>query len=169
MVQYLIIFFAKILEVSLMTIRTVLITRGEKLFGSIIGFVEVVLWLYLINTVLIGINEDPIRMIIYSLGFASGNYIGSILEEKLALGLVTINVIVNEEYAEYVVKNLRDMDIGVTVINAEGINDFKKVLILFIKRKRKNEVIRVIESMNKNCVISINDTKAVYGAYGIRK
>lgn len=169
MTQYLIIFFAKILEVSLMTVRTVLITRGEKLFGSIIGFVEVIIWLYLISTVLVGINEEPIRMIVYSLGFASGNYIGSILEEKLALGLLTINVIVNEEHSEEVIEILRGMNIGVTVMNAEGKDNLKKVLIVFVKRKRKNEITKVIENMNKSCVISISDTKAIYGAYGIRK
>jgi uncharacterized protein YebE (UPF0316 family) len=64
LILYLFIFFAKIFEVSLMTVRTVLITRGEKLWGSIIGFVEVILWLYLISNVLIGISENPVKMIV---------------------------------------------------------------------------------------------------------
>ena len=152
-----------------MTVRTVLITRGEKLLGSIIGFVEVVIWLYLISTVLIGINEDPIRMVVYSLGFACGNYIGSILEEKIALGLLTINVIVSQKDSVEMAKILRELNVGVTAVDAEGKNEHRKMLIIYAKRKRKNEIIKIIENTKINSVISVNDTKVVYGGYGIRK
>ena len=87
MMLYVLIFLAKIVEVSLMTLRTVLITRGEKVVGSIIGFFEVIIWLYLVSTVLVGISEDPIKMVVYALGFSVGNYVGSFLEEKLPMAL----------------------------------------------------------------------------------
>ncbi len=83
---YAFIFFAKIIEVALMTVRTVLITRGEKLYGSIIGFIEVTIWLYVTSSVLSGIKDDPIRMVVYALGFTCGNYVGCVIEEKLAIG-----------------------------------------------------------------------------------
>lgn len=169
MIYYVAIFLAKILEVSLMTVRTVLITRGEKLFGSIIGFVEVVIWLYIVSVVLVGIKDDPIRMIVYALGFACGNYLGSFLEDKLALGILTINIIASKENGEKIATILREKNIGVTGISAEGISETKKMLIIHAKRKRKNEIIKLVESTDLNCVISINDTRTVYGGYGIRK
>jgi uncharacterized protein YebE (UPF0316 family) len=169
LILYLFIFFAKIFEVSLMTVRTVLITRGEKLWGSIIGFVEVILWLYLISNVLIGISENPVKMIVYSLGFACGNYLGSIIEEKLALGLLTINAIVPSKNGDEISEFLRKRNIGVTVVDAAGKDESKKMLIIHAKRKKKDEIVGLIESMNTNCVISINDIKVVYGGFGIRK
>jgi uncharacterized protein YebE (UPF0316 family) len=166
---YFFIFFAKIIEVSLCTVRTVLITRGEKLFGSIIGFFEVIIWLYLISTILIGINEAPFKMVAYSLGFACGNYIGCILEEKLALGLITINAIVSEKDGPTLAQILRSENIGVTLMDAEGLKEAKKLLILHVKRKRKSRVVKLIQNSNINAVISLSDTKTIYGGYGIRK
>ncbi len=152
-----------------MTIRTVLITRGEKIYGSIIGFVEVFIWLYLINKVLVGISDDPIRMVIYALGFACGNYLGSIIEEKLALGLLTVSVIVSEKDGNKLAEALRGENVGVTKITAEGINENKNILMVHAKRRRKNEIVKIIEKTHVRSVISINDTKTIYGGYGIRK
>lgn len=169
MFTYMFIFFAKIIEVSLMTIRTVLITRGEKLYGSMIGFVEVSIWLYVIGKVLVNIDKDPIKMVVYALGFTCGNYIGCILEEKLALGIVTINLISSEDDGEKLAELLRERQVGVTVVEAEGLKEDKKMLIAHVKRKRKNEILRFIENSDIKAVISIADTKTVYGGYGIKK
>ena len=166
---YLMIFFAKIVEVSLMTVRTVLITRGEKFYGSVIGFFEVLIWLYIISTVLIGIQEDPVRMVVYALGFASGNYLGCMLEERLALGILTITVISSKEDGLKLADILRDKHVGVTMMEAEGKHEIKKILIMHAKRKRKCEIIKIIEGSRLEAVISISDTKTVYGGSGLRK
>lgn len=169
MMTYLFIFIAKIFEVSLMTLRTVLITRGEKVYGSIIGFFEVTIWLYLVNKVLVGINDDPIRMVIYALGFACGNYLGSVIEEKLALGLLTISVIASEIDGNNLAEQLRKDNIGVTKIKGEGMHENKTILMVHAKRRRKNEIVKLIENTHMNAVISISDTKTIYGGYGIKK
>ncbi|MBS4537710.1 hypothetical protein GOQ27_04505 [Clostridium sp. D2Q-11] len=166
---YLFIFLAKIVEVAFMTLRVVLITKGEKVYGSIIGFFEVMIWLSLIGSVLIGIQDDPLRMVVYGLGFACGNYVGSYIEEKLALGLMTLNIIVTEENGIKLARILRDKKIGVTVIGAEGIEKNRHLLIVHAKRKRKNEILRLIDNSDIPTVISVNDTKVIYGGYGIRK
>lgn len=166
---YLFIFLAKIVEVSLMTVRTVLITRGEKLYGSIIGFFEVSIWLIVVSAVLVGIQNDPLRMVAYSLGFACGNYVGCILEEKLALGILTLNVIASDEDGLKLAEVLRSNNIGVTIVDAEGIHENKKMLIIHAKRKKKPEIIKAIEDSGINAVISISDTRTVYGGYGLRK
>ncbi|WMJ82153.1 DUF5698 domain-containing protein [Clostridium sp. MB40-C1] len=169
MITYIFIFFAKILEVSLTTIRTVFITRGEKLLAAVIGFFEVSIWLYVIGRVLSGIQEDPKKMVIYALGFACGNYIGCIIEDKLALGILTMNVIVGEKDSIELSRVLREQSIGVTIVEGEGIHSKRKILIIHAKRKRKNDIIKIIENTNISAVISINDTKTVYGGYGIKK
>ncbi len=169
MLSYIFIFFAKILEVSLMTIRTVLITRGEKIYGSVIGFFEVSIWLYVIGKVLVGIDKDPVKMVVYALGFTCGNYLGCILEEKLALGILTINAIASEKDGETLAEILRNEHVGVTMVEAEGLKEDKKMLIIHAKRKRRNEIMKLIQNSDTNAVVSIMDTKTVYGGYGIRK
>ncbi|NBI05378.1 DUF5698 domain-containing protein [Senegalia massiliensis] len=166
---YLFIFFAKIIEVSFMTLRVVFITKGEKVYGSIIGFFEVVIWLGLIGSVLDGIQDDPLRMIAYSLGFACGNYVGSFIEEKLAIGLMTINIIATEDNGRKLANILRNKKIGVTVVDAEGIEKSRNLLIIHAKRRRKSEILKLIDDTNIPAVISVNDTKVIYGGYGIRK
>jgi uncharacterized protein YebE (UPF0316 family) len=150
-----------------MTVRTVLLTRGEKLWASIIGFVEVVLYLYLISYVLIGISENPYKIIIYSLGFAAGNFVGSVFEEKLAMGIVTINAITSIQDGEYMAELLREKNVGVTMVDANGKNEIRKMLIIHIKRKKKDEILKLFQNEQINCVISVNDTKFVHGGYGL--
>ena len=163
------VFLAKIVEVSLTTVRTVLITRGEKLYASMIAFVETFIWLVIIGTVLVGINEHPLRMVAYALGFACGNYIGCVLEDKLALGLMTINAIVSEKDGEALADILRAENVGVTLVEAEGLKEEKKMLILHVKRKRKCKIVKLIQNSGISAVISLMDTKTVYGGYGLRK
>lgn len=169
LITYFAIFFAKVLEVSLMTIRTVLITRGEKLWGALIGFAEVIIWLYLVSAIITTVSDDPVKVIFYSLGFSVGNYIGTMIEEKLALGLVTINIIASESEGYDIAEMLREKQVGVTLIDGEGKIEHKKMLIIHLKRKRKNEILKLIEESDYKCVVSINDTRVVYGGYGLRK
>ena len=72
---YLLIFFAKLVEVSLATIRNVLINRGEKLKGSIIGFFEVLIWVIVVSNVLSDVMQDPLRVLVYCLAFSMGNFV----------------------------------------------------------------------------------------------
>lgn len=167
--EYLIICIAKILEVTLATIRTVFISKGEKVYASVIGFVEVLIWLKVVSVVLIGISEDPYKMIVYAVGFSMGNYVGLWLESKLAFGLITIQVVVEESVGCELADYLRKEKIGVTIMKGEGMNTHKSILILHVKRKRKDKVIRGIENKVENALITVSDIQMVYGGFGLLK
>lgn len=167
--MYVVIFIAKIFEVSLMTVRTVLMTRGEKVYASIIGFFEVLIWLSVVSSVLSGIQEDPLRMFVYALGYGCGVFIGSVIEDKMAIGLVTVNIVVTDEESAILIEIFRDKNIGVTIIDAAGIDQNKKLLITHIKRKRKKELMKLIEESGVKAVVSISDVKSIYGGYGLKK
>jgi len=169
MIWYLIIFVAKVIEVSLMTLRTVLVTKGEKVYGAFIGIFEISIWITLTSTVLAGLKEDPFKMVAYALGFAVGIYLGSTIEEKLAIGLITLQVIVNLNEWEILTEDLREKGIAITTINAQGLIEAKKILILHIQRKRKKDIIRQIIKIVPNAVISTNELKTVYGGFGLIK
>lgn len=164
---YLIIFFGKITEVTFATLRIVLINRGERTKGSIIAFIEVLLWIYVTGTVLVGFQNAPLKVVVFALAFALGNYVGSWLENKIALGLSTIEVITTED-ACALLEVLREHNLGVTVINGEGKNGPRKIYKVHLKRNRIASTVRLINKHISSCVISVTDVKVLKGGY-IRK
>lgn len=168
-VLYIVILLLKILEVSIGTTRIVLITRGERVLGALLGFVEVIIWIILISTVLNDVTSDPIKIIVYASGFAMGNYVGSLLEQKLAIGNIRVETIVTDEDGDSLVEMLRDRDFAVTVLVGKGMNHNRQVLLMNIKRKDYQEVVDIIKNHQENVVITINDIKPVYGGYGLLK
>lgn len=163
---YFLIFFIKVIEVSMATVRIVLITRGERLLGAIIGFFEVCLWVLVVSTVLKNITEDPLKIVVYALGFAIGNYAGSMLEEVLAIGSTRVEAIVIQESGKQLANRIREKGYAVTVIAGEGMNMARSLLIMDIPRKKVKSVIALIQKMESNVVITVNEIKPVYGGYG---
>ncbi len=166
---YLFIFFGKILEVAVATVRIVLINRGERLKGSIIAVFEVLLWLLITGTVLTGFQEDLMRCLVFAVAFAIGNYVGSWMEDKLAFGLCSIQVIVPESSeSEDLVEKLRDNKFAVTMIKGKGKDGERELLFLHIKRKRIPQAVEIIKLNLNSAVIIVNDSKIIHGGF-IRK
>lgn len=166
---YVAILLAKVAEVALMTVRVVLITKGERKIGALIGFVEVLLWIYIVGAVLKDISADPIKAVVYAIGFSLGNYYGSKLEEKLGIGSSEVKAIVQDEHGPELVDHLRKQGFAVTVVEGKGKNFARHVLFMYVKRKRVKEVVDHLTSVQENVVITVSDTKPVYGGYLVRK
>lgn len=166
---YIIIFMAKIVEVSLMTLRVVLITKGERKVGAIIGFFEVILWIFIVSNVITSLADDPIKAVFYALGFSLGSFVGSMLEEKIGLGLSEMKVIVKEHHGPELSEYLRSLGYGVTVSKADGKDLPREILSLFVKRKNIHSVVNEITKKQSNAVITTTEIKPIYGGYGIRK
>jgi len=166
---YLLIFVAKIFEVTLATTRIVLITKGEKVKGAFIGFFEVIIWVILVSTVLKDITSDPIKIIVYALGFSLGNYFGSMFEQSLGIGTIRIEAIVMEHHGNDLVERLRKKGYAITVIEAKGMNCDRQVLIMHVQRKVLREVTELIRKYQDNVVITVNEIKPIYGGFGIMK
>ncbi|MBN2899187.1 MAG: DUF2179 domain-containing protein [Clostridia bacterium] len=158
---------AKIVEVSLMTVRVVLVTKGEKVVGAIIGFFEVMLWINIVSLAMDGIKEDPAKAVFYALGFALGNYFGIGLEAWLGIGVAEVQAIVKEEAGDELVACLREEGYAVTVVKGEGRTSIRDVLFLFVKRKRIKHVVDIIKDMVPESVITVSEAKPVYGGFGL--
>lgn len=166
---YLFIFFGKILEVAVATVRIVLINRGERLKGSIIAIFEVLLWLIITGTVLTGFQDDLFKCLVFAVAFAIGNYLGSWMEDKLAFGLCSIQVIVPESSeSKELVEKLRDNKFAVTMIKGKGKDGERELLFLHIKRKRIPQAVEIIKFNLASAVIIVNDSKIIHGGF-IRK
>ncbi len=165
-VLYLVIFCAKIVEVTISTIRLVYINKGEKLKGAILAFVEILIWLIVVSSVLTNIAADPIKIFVYAAAFSLGNYIGVTIESKIAVGLASIQVVVNDDSGEIMAEVLRNQGFGVTIIDGRGINDSKKSLLFIqLKRKRIPEAVKIIQKSNPEAYITVNDIKSMVGGF----
>ncbi|MDW5298879.1 MAG: DUF5698 domain-containing protein [Sedimentibacter sp.] len=163
---YIIIFFAKIIEVSVSTVRLVLINKGERLKGALLAFVEIMIWLIIVSSVLNNITEDPLKVFIYAIAFSLGNFIGVTIESKLAVGLSSIQVVVNVENGEVLADSLREKGFGVTIIDGRGKDDSKKnLLFVQLKRKKIPEAVKLIKQTNPDAYITVNDIKSMMGGY----
>lgn len=158
---------AKIVEVSLMTVRVVLVTKGEKVYGAIIGFFEVILWIYIASLAMDGITENPAKAVFYALGFAFGNYFGIKLEEWLGIGISEIQTIIKEEEGDALAAYLREAGFAVTVVKGQGRSSVSDLLYMFVKRKRVKKVIDMIKEQAPDSVITISETKPIYGGFGL--
>ncbi|TVP94220.1 MAG: DUF2179 domain-containing protein [Acholeplasmatales bacterium] len=164
---YFLIFVVKLIEVSMAVVRIVLITKGEKLKGAVIGFFEVIIWVIVAATVITDITNDPFKVVVYALAFAIGNYVGSLIEKKMALGTVKVEAIVKKIHGKQLSGELRQMGFAVTAVDAYGRDDRKEVLFLHVPRRRVKETIHVIKSFQKDVVITVNDIRPIYGGHGI--
>ncbi|HKM03727.1 MAG TPA: DUF5698 domain-containing protein [Lachnospiraceae bacterium] len=166
---YIFIFFGKIIEVAVATIRNVLINRGERVKGASIAVFEMLLWLLITGTVLSGFQKDIVRMFIFAIAFAVGNYLGSWMEDRLAFGLCSIQVIIPESSStkEILIK-LREKEFAVTTIKGTGKDGEREIMFIHVKRKRIKQIVGIIKSNLENAVIVVNDSKVIHGGF-IRK
>ncbi len=164
-ILYSLIFVVKVFEVSLATLRIVLITKDERLKGAVIGFFEVIIWLLVVSAVLQNITEDPFKVIVYALGFAVGNYVGKLVENYFAIGDTNVEVITHKSHGKKMAKNLRENGFAVTSVNAYGMSDRREILYLHVPRKNVKKTVELIRNFEEDVVITINDIKPVYGGY----
>lgn len=165
-ILYIIIFFAKTIEVSIATIRSVYVNKGERVKGALLGFFEVMIWILLVSSVLNNITDDPFKIIAYAAGFSLGVYSGVSIESKIAVGLASIQVVVDENTGDVLANILRDNEFGVTIIEGKGI-DYNKKSLLFIQLKRKKipVAIKLIKETDPSAYISVNDVKSIVGGF----
>jgi len=163
---YLFIFFGKILEVSFGTLRIVLINRGERTIGAIIAVVEITLWLIIASSVLTGFKDDFLKGIVYAVAFACGNYIGSWLDELLAFGLSSVQVVLPDlASAKEAEERLRTKGFGMTTIDAHGRDNDRSMLIMTMQRKRLPEALAILQDQCNGAVVTVTDIKTQRGGY----
>lgn len=156
---YILVFVAKLVEVSLSTVRNVLINRGEKGKAALIGFVEALIWILVVANVIGTIAEDPVKVVVYCVAFALGNYVGVIIEGKLAIGTACIQAVVGQQEKEIVSDSMRQMGFGVTTVRGEGKDGPVDVLMIYLKRKCVEEAIGIIKGASPAALITVNDVR----------
>ncbi|NLY55194.1 MAG: DUF2179 domain-containing protein [Firmicutes bacterium] len=153
----LLIFFARILDVSLGTIRIIFVSKGKRFLAPLLGFFEVLIWLLAIGQVMQHLTNVA-TYLAYAGGFAMGNYVGILIEEKLAVGVVVLRIITVKD-ADRLSQTLIAHGYGVTKVQAEGSTGPVTVIYTIIKRKNLPEVVQLIREINPKAFFSIEDAR----------
>jgi len=153
------IFLARILDVSIGTLRIIFVSKGFKYFSALLGFAESLIWILAISQVMQHLN-NWITYVAFALGFASGNFVGVILEERIAIGNLIIRIITRKDATE-LVQVLRGSGYGVTSIDAAGETGPVKVIFTIAKRRHLEKIIATIKRCNPNAFYTIEDVRFV--------
>jgi uncharacterized protein YebE (UPF0316 family) len=153
------IFCARICDVTLGTIRVIFISKGIKYIAPMIGFFEVIIWLLAIGQVMNNLTNF-VAYLAYGAGFASGTFIGILIEEKISLGLTSVRAITREDPGE-LLAFLRYHDYGVTSVDGEGATGPVKMILTIIKRQDLPHVIGIIKQFHPAAFYSVEEVKSV--------
>lgn len=163
--EVILILVAKVVEVSISTLRIIFIGKGYRKPGTFLALIEILIWVFIASSVITGIQDTPMKGIYYSIGFALGVYLGSIIEDRIGVGKILIQAIIMKEEAKNVTNALRDAGYAVTSINAYGKYKEREVLMLFANRKNKHNIINIINETDDDALVVTNDVSLVSGGF----
>ena len=160
------IFVVRIIDVSLGTIRTVLTVKDKTLFASIIGFFEVLVWFIIVKDALSTTNNSILIALSYSLGFATGTYVGGILSKLLTRkGALCVQIIIDSNKKK-IIDILYNKGYALSVINASGYYSTNKLLLFVeIDSSRYKELKELVTSFDDSAFMVISNSKEVYNGY----
>jgi len=153
------IFLARMTDVSLGTLRIIFVSHGLKYIAPLVGFIEINIWLLAIGQIMQNLN-NLITSLAYAGGFATGAFVGILIEEKLSIGMVVVRVICKHDTTE-LIKSLRDANYGVTTHDAEGVAGPVKIIFAVIRREDLHDILNRIHKIHPHAFYSVEDVRSV--------
>jgi uncharacterized protein YebE (UPF0316 family) len=150
---------ARVIDVTIGTVRIVFLSKGMKRLAPFLGFFEVVIWLLAIAQVMKHM-DSWINYIAYGMGFALGNYLGMVIEEKLSIGYVLLRIITKKP-ADLLIEQFRKQGLRLTFVEGTGLNGPVQVLFMIIRRKMFSSHLKLIRQHNPDAVYSVEDIRSL--------
>ena len=164
----LLIFVARVLDVTLGTIRVIFVSKGLKYLAPVVGFFEILIWLMAIGQIMSNLS-NPACYIAYAGGFAMGNFVGITIAEKLSLGVALLRVITQKDAAE-LIQSLSSEKYGVTSVDGQGVHGKVNIIFTIVPRKEIQKVVDIIKKFNPKAFYTVEDIGFVEeGIFPIRK
>jgi uncharacterized protein YebE (UPF0316 family) len=151
------IFFARISDQSIGTLRLIFLSKGMKYIAPFLGFFEVIIWLLAVGQIMQHL-DNWVCYVAYGAGFAMGNFIGITLEERLSIGTSIIRVILSSESPE-LIKALKSHNFGLTILDAEGAKGKVKIIFSIIRRKEIATFLKTLHEFHSTAFYTIEDVK----------
>ncbi len=157
------IFLARIIDVSLGTIRTVLVVKERRLLPAVIAFFEVLIWFLVAREALSTDLDSWLIPIFYSAGYATGTYLGGIISNKYVKGVIGVQVITKSEVAKKMLNEIRKKGFGVSVLDLKNPQDNikKNMLIIQVDKAKLKILTKIIRTNDPDAFVVINETKYI--------
>lgn len=157
MLIYFLIFISKIIENALSTLRLIIVANGKKILGAFLQGIVALVWIFVTGIVIIDVNKDPIKIIIFCVGSIVGSYLGSLLEQKIGMGTNMLLCVIKGEYEKEIKEKLENHQI-ITLCEKD-----KNYSILFIvmRRKETREISNIIKNIDNDAILISEKIKLV--------
>jgi uncharacterized protein YebE (UPF0316 family) len=163
----LIVFLARITDVTLGTMRIIFISRGKKLIAPLLGFVEVFIWITVVSQIVGGVH-NYVAYLAYAAGFALGNYIGMSIEEKLAIGTLVVRAFLSKE-GKSLIERLHSGGYGVTHVDGYGANGPVQIVYTIVLRRELPDVVNIIQEIHPKAFFTVEELRSVQqGIFPVR-
>jgi uncharacterized protein YebE (UPF0316 family) len=155
----LLVFLAELCVVTIGTIKIIFVARGMKILAPLLGFFEVSIWLFAISQILQNLSDLGLSLA-FAGGFTAGNFLGVLVEKKLALGSVVVRVITARDVTD-LLGGLQAAEYGVTTIDAQGATGPVKIVFTIVRRKELDNVVAIIKGFDANAFYSVDDLQSL--------
>ena len=152
------VFFARVTDVSLGTLRIIFISRGKRNLAPLLGFVEVFIWITVVSQI-VSHAHNLLAYLAYAAGFAAGAFVGMYIENRLAIGTQVILAIIQDN-APQLVTHLHDAGYGVTCVDGEGATGPVKLIYTIFPRRCQEDVLTIIHQTHPHAFLSVQDVRS---------
>ena len=161
---------AKILEITIQSLKTCMMVKGQRLKAAGLGFVECIIWGLVVSGVIGTLGDNPLRLLFYCAGYATGLFLGATIESKIALGTSNLELIASDESTEKITAYLKENNRGYTVFAGHGSTDKMNMIFIVLPRKETPRVLREIRKCCDGKVFVVASEVSKYaGGYGMVK
>ncbi len=154
----LMIFLAEVFVVTLGTLRIIFVARGHKIVTPILGFFEILSWLFAAGVTMKNLDQWQCS-VAFALGFTLGSYFGVLIEKMLALGMVNVRIITHKGIAG-LVEELRAARFGVTCVEGQGATGRVQIVMTVVKKKQLPDVVALIETNHPDAFYAIEEVQS---------
>ena len=161
---------AKVVEISIQSLKTCMMVKGQRLKAAGLGFVECLIWGLVISTIISTLGDNILLLLFYCFGYAVGLFLGSTIENKIAIGTSNLELIANDESTELITSYLKEKNMGYTVLDGRGSKDKMNMIFIVLARKETPKVLKEIRKICDNKVFVVASEVSKYaGGYGMLK
>ena len=161
---------AKIIEITIQSLKTCMMVKGQKLKAAALGFIECAIWGLVISTIISTLGDNLVLLLFYCIGYATGLFLGSALEGKIALGTSSLQLIANDGYTKKIIAYLKENSRGYTVFEGQGSTDKMNMIMIVLPRRDAFPVLKEIRKIcDNNVFVVVDDVNKYAGGYGMVK
>lgn len=166
----LIVCLAKIVEISIQSLKTVMMVKGQRAKAAMLGFVECMIWGLVISTLVTTLGDNIVLLVFYCSGYALGLFIGSSIENKIAIGTSNLELIANDDSTKKITTYLKEKGRGYTVFEGHGSIDKMNMIFIVLPRKEAPRILKEIRACCDNKVfVAVSEVSKYAGGYGMMK